>query len=149
MSLIFQKIQIPASQRNYSWSCVHLEPQPLRHSGLLLRSAVLAKIFISLSDYYSEAAKRACPTIWNSMDPCWLESLAGRWKQPSFAINTFSSLQTFCERSVKEMFGCLLKHTLLQDGLATQAMNTAHPRILIGCDVTFQSSVTHSLHEQC
>lgn len=99
MSLIFQKIQIPASQRNYSWSRVHLETQPLRHSGLLLRSEVLAKVLISLSDYYSEAAKGACPTIWNSMDPCWLESRAGRWKQPSLAINTFLSLQTFRECS--------------------------------------------------
>lgn len=49
----------------------------------------------------------------------------------------------------RKIFGCLLKHTLLQDGLAIQAMNNAHPTGLTGCGVTFQSSVTHSLCEQC
>lgn len=121
MSLIFQKIQIMASQRNYSWSHVHLETRPLRHSGLLLRSEVLAKVLISLDDYYSEAAKCACPTIWNSMDPCWLESPAGRWKQPSFAINTFSSLQTFHERSEGNVWLSAQAHTA-----SRWACNTSH-----------------------
>lgn len=149
MSLVFQKIQITASQRNDSWIRVHLETQALRHSGLLLRSEVQAKAFISLSDYYSEAAKCACPTIWNSMDPCCLKSPAGRWKQPSFAINTFLSLQTFRECSEGNVWLFAQAHTASQDGLATQAMNTAHPTGVTGCGVTFQSSVTHSLREQC
>lgn len=62
--------------------------QTLRHSVLLFRSEVLAKVFISL-DHYSEAAKYVCTTIWKSMDPCWLQSLVEGWKQPSFVIIHF------------------------------------------------------------
>lgn len=74
-----------AIQRNYILSHIHLDTQPLRHSVLVFRSEVLAKVFISLDYYYSEAAKCAYTTAWKIVDPYWLESPVGRWKQPSFA----------------------------------------------------------------